>query len=271
MKHLKWTIAGLIAGALTAAFTVGFDFEDQYRSNAVISVSPGVIAPPFANTRSIEMEQIRQRFVVNTLSVPVLVSMIQSHKLHQALWKRVPMQELVEKVRKDVRILPGSSEAIRISFMYPERKVAQDFVVDLIHRMISQDRMFRKQSLSAIIGFLRSETENARADWVKAENDARASESNGRPDSRLMLDVELARDRYRNGRNQIAEAERSLALEERKIGPALELVDPASLPVYPEKGPLLGLVTGGGVGGLAGLLASWAAGFLHRKPDEAIA
>ena len=99
----------------------------------------------------------------------------------------------------------------------------------------------------------------------------RNSQTAGQMNGRLMLDIDMAHDRYKASRNELAEVEKALIVVGRKMGPMLELVDPASMPLTPQKSVLLVLASGLAAGAIAGFAAGRMLAMLEKKPEPALA
>ena len=99
----------------------------------------------------------------------------------------------------------------------------------------------------------------------------RKSQTAGQMNGRLMLDIDMAHDRYKASRNELEEVQKSLIVVGRKMGPMLELVDPASMPLTPQKNVLLVLTSGLATGAIAGFAAGRILAFLEKKPEPALA
>ena len=271
MKQLKWIAAGGLLGLLVASAFLDFGFEEQYRSTAVIRVYPGIVSEQFLPGRQLQMQNVVQRFAPHLLSRATLTNIIQTYGLYPSELRRIPLEDVIEDMRQNLKLLSGRDEKLMISFSYPDRFLAQKVTQDIVGRFIQEDQRFHKMSLGSVNDIFMGEADGANTDWIKAEEELRKAQVTGHLNSRLVIDVDLARDRYKTSKNRLAEVQRALSIAKQKLGPTLELIDPASLPMRPERNVKAIL----GVGLLAGAIAGFAAGrilaLLEKKPEPALA
>ena len=181
------------------------------------------------------------------------------------------MEDVIEEMRHNLRLRLSNDDSLTISFRYTDRFLAQKVAQDIVGRLVQQDQREHLMSLASVSDILMGEADGANTEWIKAEEALRKAQALGQLNPRLVVDVDLARDRYKSSRNRLAEVQRAMNIANRKIGPTLEMIDPASLPMRPE----LNVKAILGAALLAGALAGYAVGrmlaSLEKKPEPALA
>ena len=111
-------IAGLVlAGA------VAFSMPYRYRSTATLKVEPDSNA--FARVT-------QAAFTQNALTTIVV-----NHKLYRRERMRIQMEEVIDRMRREIRIVPAAPNLAQVSFAYEDPIEAQRVSQDLVGRIIS--------------------------------------------------------------------------------------------------------------------------------------
>lgn len=270
MKQLKWIAAGGLLGLLAASAILEFGFEEQYRSTAVIRINPGLVPEQFLMSRKIEIQQVVQRTVPNLMSRAMLTNIIQTFGLYPAKLQRIPLEDVIEEMRHNIQF-QVTNEALIIVFRYSDRVLAQKVTRDIVGRFIQQDQREHLMSLASVSDIFMGEADGANTEWIKAEETLKKAQAIGQLNPRLVVDVDLARERYKTSKNRFAEVQRALSVANRKIGPSLELIDPASLPMRPERNVKAILGAGLLTGAIAGYAGARILALLEKKPQPAFA
>src|SRR5688572_10041189 len=142
-RHKGWIFAPMFA-ALVIAVVVAFLWPDTYVSVATIRVVPPQVPQSLVPTNiNVQMSQ-RVNSMYQTISSRVaLINMINMYNLYANERQRSPMEDIVETMRKDIRIgnvmsiakSSGSNteiSAFQLSFQYFDRIVAQRVCADLV-------------------------------------------------------------------------------------------------------------------------------------------
>ncbi len=179
-RHRSWILGpaflGLVAGVVTA-----FLWPNSYRAEGSIRV-----VPPQISARMVESNitaQMTQR--INTtyqsiLSRPRLKNLIQTHNLYPDELKRLPTNDVMDMVRKDVglgRLMAlgrgmtgaGNESAFTVSFSYSDRRVAQKVCLDLISQFVDEDVKVRSLQSEGASGFFKEQYALAKADLEQLE------------------------------------------------------------------------------------------------------
>jgi polysaccharide chain length determinant protein (PEP-CTERM system associated) len=147
-RHRSWILGpvfvGLVVGVVTA-----FLWPDSYLSSGLIRV-----VPPQVPTRLIQSnvsEELTQR--INSTYQDIekrenLLNLIQTYNLYPEDRKRLPNEDLVEQMRRDISVgqmqymsrgagaMRQNVNAFAVSFSYSDRKLAQKVCTDLISKFI---------------------------------------------------------------------------------------------------------------------------------------
>ncbi len=173
-RHRSWILGpvflGLVIGVVTA-----FLWPNSYRAEGVIRV-----VPPQVPSRMVETnisEQISQRVATtyqNILSRPNLKNLIQTYNLYSDERKRLPDEDVIEMMRKDISMgrlqAVGSaragqtSSAFPVSFSYSDRRIAQKVCVDLMSRFLTENITTRTNQSEMTSQFFKDQYELAKND-----------------------------------------------------------------------------------------------------------
>lgn len=251
MNHFRWSILGGIAGLLIATMVVASG--DSYRSTGLLQIKPAAIHERYVPIAPFVPEAGLEKLTELILSHVVLANIIQTHDLYPYLIKRMPLEEVIQKMKLDIEIAPSAHQGIKVAFTYPNRFLAQKVLADLISRIISEHRRIRDEEFGLYLYSLTGRAEDAANEWAEAIKRAQAG---GERNARLRMDVDLARERYKRVNDRLAEARTAKAMEAMKLGPEMELIDQASLPLSQDRNPAIVFLVGlaGGIG--AGLVIS---------------
>ena len=251
MTHFRWSILGGITGLLIATMVV--NFGDSYRSKGALRFAPSAINERYLPTAPVNREAAFEKITESLLSRASLVNIIQTYGLYPFWIKRVPIEEIIQEMKLDIEIGPFRHEAFAVAFTNQNPYIAQKVVQDLIGRIISEHRRIREEEASMSVFFLTNRAEEAANGWAEAIKKAQAG---GERNARLQMDIDLARDHYKTVSDKLAEARTAKAMEGMKLGPAIEMLDPASLPLSQSRNPAIVLLVGLAGGISTGLVIS---------------
>ncbi len=175
-RNKSW-IAGPALAGLVLSVVVAFLWPDTYISTAVIRVVPPQVpasyVPPNVTVRT---SQRINSMAQEILSRAALTSIIETYNLYPRERQRLPLEDVIEKMRKaidigDVRILQsrrrgggGNLTAFQISFAYENRYLAQKVAADLANRFITENIRERSSQSALTTQFLRDQ-------WQAAKNE----------------------------------------------------------------------------------------------------
>jgi uncharacterized protein involved in exopolysaccharide biosynthesis len=253
MSRRKWIRAGGALGfaaALVAAIQWAWT---PYVSSAVLVLSPAQIPARYAPVMEPDL-----RYRVNATSQAVLsrgglTNLVNTLNLYPSDRARQPMEDVIERMREDIRIRVQEGDLVSISFSYSERVQTQKVTQQICTNVIDEFVRHRSSTAMQTVEFLKDRRDRVAKQWEDALRAARAQ--SGSPD-RLQLEVAIARKNYEEVSAQLAEAETTKNMEERRQGPLLQMLDPASLPTG-ERPEWWGVALLALAGGLAGAGAGW--------------
>ncbi len=158
-RHRAWML-GPVFAALVISVVVAFLWPDTYISSAMIRVTPSQVSERMApQVINAEMSQRVSSMANEILSRTALTNIINSLQLYPRDRKRLPNEDVVEMMRRDIKIggvgllATQQSErinAFRISFSYSERLLAQKVCQELVTKFIDANlRTQQTQTTSA--------------------------------------------------------------------------------------------------------------------------
>lgn len=196
-RHRGW-IFGPVFLALVAAVVVAYAWPDTYVSTAVIRVVPPQIPERLVPSNvNAEIDQRINSMSQAILSRNTLSGMIQTYNLYPSERQRMPMEDVVENMRKSIRVgralgdfrtRSGSVSAFSVSFSYPDRMIAQRVTSELVTRFIDENVRTRSSQSVLTTQFLRDQFEQAKRELDAVEQ--RLSEFRAKNFGRLPEQVE---------------------------------------------------------------------------------
>lgn len=253
----RWPAAGAGLGLLVGLAMTQV-FPEVYTSRAMLRAVPSDIPARLApDVQPITIDTLRLEIMHVVLSRNTLTNVIQSYDLYRSERARMPMEDVIILMQRQVKFEPRAHETLAVSFEYPDPAKAQLVARDLMTRLIDESTRGRGTRTALVVEFLRSQAERAAQSWesllpaVKAANPASPSYE------RLLLDRDLARRRYETLRNNLADAEMRAEMDRRHQGPILEVLDLPSLPERPALPHWMLVVASMLVGLIAGILFGW--------------
>lgn len=166
-RHKGWIIGPAFA-ALVIAVVGAFFWPDTYVSTAVIRVVPSQVPEKFVPSNvNVEMSQHINSMANAILSRTMLTNIIQSQALYQRELRRKPMEDVIETMRRDIRISNvldmqsrsgrGPLSAFSVSFEYDDRYRAQRVARDLVSRFMNENLRTRSNQSRETTQFLKDQ------------------------------------------------------------------------------------------------------------------
>lgn len=218
-RHRSW-IAGPAFAALVISVVVAFFWPDTYISEAVIRVVPPQVPERYVPSNvNMEMAQRVTAMTQSVMSRARLIDMVQSHGLYPRDRNRLPMEDIIEKMRRGISIgnvRPlreqvagrGLSSAFKIEFAYENRYLAQKVVQDLVSRFIDESITTRASQSVMTTDFLREQLDEAKGELDAIEN--RLTEYKIRNAGRLPDELQTNLQQLRTLETQLASAGSSI-------------------------------------------------------------
>jgi polysaccharide chain length determinant protein (PEP-CTERM system associated) len=173
-RHKAW-ILGPAFAALVLSVVVAFLWPDTYVSVATIRVVPPQVPEELVPTNVNSAMSQRINSMYQTISSRgALTNMVNVYNLYPRDRNRKPMEDIVETVRRNIRIsdvMPSRQSAgsvnrevpaFQISFSYENRVVAQKVTADLVSRFITENARERATQSVLTTQFLKDQVEAAR-------------------------------------------------------------------------------------------------------------
>ncbi len=165
-RHRAWMLGPLFA-SLVISVVVAFLWPDTYRSSAMIRVIPSQVSERMApQVINAEMSQRVSSMANEILSRTALTNIINSLQLYPRDRKRLPNEDVVENMRKDIKIgavgllATQQSErvnAFRISFDYSDRILAQKVCSELVSKFIDANLRTQQTQMTSADDFFKEQ------------------------------------------------------------------------------------------------------------------
>ncbi len=178
-RNKSW-IAGPALAGLVLAVVTAFLWPDTYISTAVIRVVPPQVPASFVPPNvTMRMSQRINSMAQEILSRAALTSIIETYNLYPRERQRLPLEDVIEKMRKaidigDVRTIRptrggANLTAFQISFAYENRYLAQKVTADLANRFITENIRERSSQSALTTQFLRDQWQAAKNELEEVE------------------------------------------------------------------------------------------------------
>jgi uncharacterized protein involved in exopolysaccharide biosynthesis len=165
--------------ALVVSVIGAYLWPDTYRSTAALRVQSPVMPDSVMPTAVSSTLNERINSMASTIkSRTVLQTIISTYELYPSDVKRLPIEDVVEKMKKAIVISNVESvnvgaktnvAAFQIAFDYVDRFKAQKVVQDLLGRFTSENQKEQTGSVFQGIQFFKDQSENARKDLEATE------------------------------------------------------------------------------------------------------
>ncbi len=165
-RHRAWML-GPIFAALVISVVVAFLWPDTYVSSAMIRVIPSQVSERMApQVINAEMSQRVSSMANEILSRTALTNIINSLQLYPRDRKRLPNEDVVEMMRRDIKIgavgLLAAQQnervnAFRISFSYNDRLLAQKVCQELVSKFIDANLRTQQTQMTSADDFFKEQ------------------------------------------------------------------------------------------------------------------
>jgi polysaccharide chain length determinant protein (PEP-CTERM system associated) len=176
-RHKGWIFGPFLLTVVASVVGV-YLWPDSYESTAVIKIQPQQV--PQNMVQSSISQDISDRITsmaTTVLSRNVLTAIINDMDLYPAQRKRMPIDDVVEMMRKDIQVTPvmaaGSNgrnvPAFTVQFKYDNRVLASKVVTSLVQRFTSEDINNRSNAASGTTRFLKDQADQAKKEMDDLE------------------------------------------------------------------------------------------------------
>jgi polysaccharide chain length determinant protein (PEP-CTERM system associated) len=178
-RHKGWIFGPFLLTLVAAVVGVYVIWPDSYISQAVVKVQPQQV--PISMVPSAINQEMTDR--INSmsqtiLSRTVLTTIINTFGLYQKERSRMPIEDVIELMRKNIQILPVASvgqggrevPAFIVQFSYENRYTAQRVVQDLVSRFIDENVRNRSNAVFTTTQFLKDQADQAHKELDEIES-----------------------------------------------------------------------------------------------------
>ena len=245
-RHRAWILGPAFAG-LVVSVVVAFLWPDTYVSSSMIRVIPPQVPELYVKTNiTAEMSSRINSMAQAILSRNNLTNLVNTHKLYLRDQRRLPMEDIIENMRKDIKVSPvaalgnqganQSIQAFRISFEYDNRMLAQKVCSDLTSRFINENLTTRANQSVQTTEFVKDQLDERRKKLE--EVDKKLTEfrvqNRGRLPEELQANLtalNLSEQRINNISSQIARAQQDKMILESRVSILKDQLRYANQPV----------------------------------------
>jgi succinoglycan biosynthesis transport protein ExoP len=178
-RHKSW-IVGPFFIAIVVTVVGAFLWPNTYVSTATIKVVPQQVPEEYVRSNVNQMMSDRvSSMAQSVLSRSNLTTMIQTLELYPRERSRLPMEDVIEKMRKDIGISrvggygggdgPKAVPAFQISFAYTDRIKATKVVSDIVTKFIDQSLREQSQVGQGTSSLLRDEWERSKKEMERLD------------------------------------------------------------------------------------------------------
>ncbi len=189
-RHKGW-IFGPFLLTLVASVVGVYLWPDSYISQATVKVQPQQLPQSMVPSAINQLMTDRINSMAQTImSRTVLTTIINTLGLYQRERSRLPIEDVIEEMRKSIQILPVQSmgapgrevPAFVVQFAYENRYTAQKVTQDLVSRFIDQNVRDRTNQVYITSQFLKDQVDTAKKelDEIETKLTTFRVENNGR-------------------------------------------------------------------------------------------
>src|SRR5579862_9443956 len=177
-RHRGW-IFGPFLFTLVASVVGVYLYPDSYVSQAVVKIVPQQVPQNMVQSAINQQMSDRINSMAQTiLSRTVLTTIINSFGLYQRERSRMPIEDVIEQMKKNILIQPITSStgvadrvpAFAVSFSYENRLLAQRVVQDLVSRFIDENIRNRSNATFQTTQFIKDQLDDAKKQLSTAED-----------------------------------------------------------------------------------------------------
>lgn len=222
-----------VCAAITASLTRSY-LPTRYQSETVILVVPQRVPESYVrSTMTTRIEDRVQSLSQQIMSRTRLERIIQDFNLYETERKTGMMEDVVEKMRRDIALEVVRGDAFRISFHGDNPRTVAKVTEQLASFFIEENVRDREVLAEGTTQFLEAQIEDLRRQIVESETKLRVirTGAGAQPISDAdLLPYEVLKDTYKTLLVKRLEARISANLEQRQIGEQFKLLDPARIP-----------------------------------------
>jgi polysaccharide chain length determinant protein (PEP-CTERM system associated) len=167
LRRRAWVVIPVGAAAVTATLSIAFFLPNLYRSSATVLVERQQVPEDFVrSTITREVDSRLQEISQQIMSRTRLVSLIEKHGLYAELRARRPIDEVMQRMRSDIRLeLEGTPNvsardgtvAFKISYTGRDPETVAAVTNELADSYIEEDLKVRERQATGTAVFLRGQ------------------------------------------------------------------------------------------------------------------
>lgn len=166
----KWAVIVPFVLVTVATVLVSRTLPDRYRSETLMLVVPQRVPESYVRaTVTTRLEDRLRSIQQQILSRTKLEQIILDADLYPELRKRLPMEDVVELMRANVKVETVRGDAFRVTFTSESPKKAMEVAARLAFVFVEESKMDRAVLAESTTDFLQSQLEDARRRLVDAE------------------------------------------------------------------------------------------------------
>ena len=177
----RWWLTGPVFLFGLLAFAAAHIWPERYRSEALILVEQQKVPELYVTPNVVtDLQDRLQSMTQQILSRTRLQKLIEQFKLYPKQRTRMTLDEVVDKMRKDIRIelvqaprRQGELTAFRIYYSADNPRTAQQITSQLTSLFIEENLQARGQQSISTTNFLENQLEQARKDLAEQEQQLR--------------------------------------------------------------------------------------------------
>jgi len=169
-RHKGWVFGPFLLTLVVSVVGVYF-WPDRYESSATIKIVPQQVPQNMVQSSvSQDMLDRIQSMATTVKSRSVLTTIINKYDLYPSLKKRLPTDDVVEMMNKEVHVTPmmapgGNGRtvpAFTVLFAYEDRMLANKVVSEVVNRFISENLSSRSNVTSQSYQFFKDQADSAK-------------------------------------------------------------------------------------------------------------
>ena len=177
-RHKGW-IFGPFLFTLVASVVGVYLYPDSYTSQAVVKIVPQQVPQNMVQSAINQQMSDRINSMAQTImSRSVLTTIINSFGLYQRERSRMPIEDVIEQMKKSIQIQPVASStggtdhlpAFAVTYSYENRLLAQRVVQDLVSRFIDENIRNRSNATFQTTTFIKDQLDDAKKELNTAED-----------------------------------------------------------------------------------------------------
>jgi polysaccharide chain length determinant protein (PEP-CTERM system associated) len=170
LARRAWLIVIALVLGTVVALTVSKRLPDRYRSETLIMLVPQRISDAYVKAAvTARIEDRLNTLEDQILSRSRLERIILDLNLYQALRPRLPMEDVVQRMREEITIKIEGKESFRVSYVSGEARTAQITTARLASLFIEENLRDRENVAEDTNQFLDSQLEDAKRRLVEHE------------------------------------------------------------------------------------------------------